>query len=104
MVNFNWEYLVGAAISVVGIIDWMKKFPGWKLSLLWWLLVPVTALGVAYLADGGVWQVLSNGALTWAICDLAYPVLVKIPEAILGWFKAKILGTVAGTTPPAGGL
>lgn len=86
-ITIDWQYLIGAAVAVVGIIDWAKNFPGKKASLLWWCLLPVASFAVAYLGDGGIWQILTNGCLTWAIAQLGYAGLVKLPATLIEKLK-----------------
>jgi hypothetical protein len=86
-IAIDWTYLIGAAVAVVGIIEWAKNFPGMKATLLWWCLLPIASFAVAYFGDGGIWQILTNGCVVWAVAQLGYTGLVKLPEALIEKLK-----------------
>jgi len=92
MVSFDYAYLIGASIGVVGVIEWIKGFDFLKNAPSWiWrvIIVPVCG-GVAIAADGGVYQVASNAILLVAIVQIGYPILVQLPTALIQAFRDKI--------------
>jgi hypothetical protein len=90
MDKIDWQWMLKAAVAVVGLIEWVKNFPGKKATLVPWILLPLAAYGYAFSADGGIWTILPNGAFFWGLCQLGYPIVVKLPAAALDWIKSKV--------------
>ena len=91
-VQFDFLYLVGAAVSVVGVIEWAKGFFP-KINTVWWrvALAPACAL-VAWAGDGGAYQIATNAFALLALTQVGYPLLVQLPTSVIGAFKNKIGG------------
>lgn len=93
MVHIDINFIVLASVSVVGVIEWLKglvpeKTPTWVWRVA---LLPVSAL-VSFAADGGMFQVVTNGLALLAVTQIAHPVLVQLPSAIVTAFKNRIGG------------
>jgi hypothetical protein len=71
------------ALIAVGVLEWLKGFfpkaPAW----LWRVLLIVASVGGGALYDGGIFEILPRSGLALAIGQMAYPLLVKIPKAII---------------------
>ncbi len=52
-------------------------------------MAPV-ALGVALAADGGVFQVATNTLALIAVTQIAHPLLIQIPGAVVESFRKKV--------------
>jgi hypothetical protein len=87
------------AYVAVGIIEWIKK--GIELfsqkkeeikikDIIPWVLLPVSCFLASFFFDGGIWNVLSRGGIAWSTAQLAYPIIIKIPNIIYDWIKKKI--------------
>lgn len=90
-VTFDWAYLVGAAIAVVGVLEWIKGFapvtwPSW----VWRVVMAPICVVVAIAGDGGVFQIATNSFALIAISQIGYPVLIQLPTAIIQAFRNKI--------------
>jgi len=90
-VTFDWLFLVGASISVVGVIEWLKGFlPSTWPSWVWRAALAPVAVLVALAADGGAFQVATNALSLLALSQICYPVLIHLPSAIIEAFKKKM--------------
>ena len=78
-------YLLWAAFGVLGIIEWIKSLivavegakKDWH-PIVWVIASLVFSFVVAAAADGGVYQVLTNGIFILAINEIiGYNVIVK---------------------------
>lgn len=87
------------AYVAVGIIEWIKK--GIELftqkkeeikikDIIPWILLPASCFLASFFFDGGLWDVLSRGGIAWSTAQLAYPIIIKIPNIIYDWIKKKI--------------
>ena len=86
-VSFDWLLLVGASISVVGVIEYLKGFVPKAPSWLWRVTLPPVALGVAFAADGGPFQIATNSLALLAMAQIGYAVLIQLPGVIIEFFK-----------------
>lgn len=101
-VQIDWGYVVSAAVIAVGIVQWMKgllkRFPSW----VWSAIIPAVSTGVAFAADGGVWQIATNALAVWAICQLGYELILQnIGKMIGGLLVSKNAAGIATDIPPA---
>lgn len=90
-VSIDILYLVMASFGVLGLIEWIKSLiaavekakADWK-PLAWVGLSFILAFGVAAAADGGIFQILSNGIFILAINEIVgYNVIVKTVFALI---------------------
>jgi len=92
MIQFDFMYLTGAAIAVVGVMEWLKGFfpvdkvPSW----VWRALMAPTCVAIAAAGGGALNQILSNGAALIAITQIGYPVLVQLPIAVIEKFRKSL--------------
>lgn len=83
--NIDIGTIVLHAITAVGIIEWTKKL--WKLDKRWYaLLLPVVAVGVGF---STLSPPVMTGLRVWAIAQLAYPLLVQLPERLIKGEKSE---------------
>jgi hypothetical protein len=90
-VSIDILYLVMASFGVLGLIEWIKSLiaaiekvkTDWK-PIAWVGLSFALAFGVAAAADGGIYQILSNGIFILAINEIVgYNVIVKTVFALI---------------------
>jgi hypothetical protein len=86
-VTFDWLLLVGASISVVGVIEWLKGFFPKAPSWIWRIVLAPVSLGVAIAADGGPFQIATNTLALLAMGQIGYPMLIQLPGVIVEFFK-----------------
>ncbi len=91
-VSFDWLLLVGASISVVGVIEWLKGFVPKAPSWLWRAVLAPVALGVAMALDSGPFQIATNSLALLAMAQIGYPVLIQLPVVIIEFFKRTLGG------------
>ncbi len=90
-VGLDFVFIVGASVSVVGVVEWIKgllpaNIPSWVYRAV---LLPVS-ITVAVAADGGVFQVATNSLALLAVTQIGYPLLIQLPTALIEAFRKKI--------------
>jgi hypothetical protein len=74
---------VVVALIAVGALEWLKGFipnaPAW----VWRVLLAMACIGGGAVYGGGIFDMLPRGGLALAVGQMAYPLLVKIPKAII---------------------
>jgi len=103
--------IVGAAVMVVGLIEWVKGWPAWKKTPLpgWF---PSVASPILCLAAGQLVAplVLPSVALFWlwgvaigllalAVTELAYQIIVQSIPQVLSGIVAKVAPPASPTNP-----
>jgi hypothetical protein len=95
-IAIEWGYLVAGAFAVSGIIEWVKGFfktplPSW----VWRTFLPFACFGVAWAADGGIFQTLTNAMILWALSQFCKTLIVDTVTAVI----QKITSTVPAKPP-----
>lgn len=87
MVQFDFMFLAGAAISVVGVVEYIKGFwpaaPAWA----WRLSIPPACVAVAVAGGGNLSQIATNSFLLLAVAQIGYPLLIQLPGVIIKKFQ-----------------
>lgn len=90
MVSFDFIFLAGAAVSVVGVVEYLKGFwpkaPTWA----WRLSIPPACVAVAIAGDGGPFQIATNAFMLLAVAQIGYPILVQLPVALIEKFRKSL--------------
>jgi len=89
MIIFDWGYIMSAAVIVVGIIQWAKNLAKNFPAIVWVIIVPVVSIGVAFAADGGIYQIITNGLAIWAICQIGYEFILQNATKMIQGFMTK---------------
>jgi hypothetical protein len=90
-VTFDFLFLIGAAVSVVGILEYLKGFfPVSTPSWVWRAALAPVAFLVALAADGGWYQIATNALSLVALTQISYPVLIQLPSALIEAFRKKL--------------
>lgn len=78
-IQIDFVYLVAAAFSVTGVMEYIKGFPFAKKlpTWAWQIALPVICIGVAVAADGGFFQIATNAVILLALSQLAYQSIVQ---------------------------
>lgn len=78
-IKIDFVYLVAAAFSVTGVLEYLKGFPFAKNAPTWsWqAILPAVCAGVAIAAGGGVLQIATNAIIILALSQLAYQSIVQ---------------------------
>lgn len=85
-ITIDWVYLVAAALAAVGVIEWIKGFPAFAKAAgwMWRVILALACLAIAIIGDGGWAQIGTNAVILLALAQIGYPLLVKLPESIIG--------------------
>lgn len=90
MVSFDFIFLAGAAVSVVGVVEYLKGFwptaPAWALRLS----IPPACVAVAIAGGGEVPQIATNAFMLLAVSQIGYPILVQLPVALIEKFRKSL--------------
>lgn len=76
-IELNVAFLVGAAVIVIGMIQWAKGIANKVPSKAWAIIMPILSVVVAICVGGGINQIAVNGLGIWAICQLGYEIIVQ---------------------------
>ena len=76
-IKIDFMYLVAAAFTVSGILEYVKSYAKTAPVIIWQILLPVICAGVAIAADGGVYQIITNALIILALSQLAYQAIIK---------------------------
>jgi len=77
----DFVYLGGAALGVVGALEYLKGFFKDAPTLAWRLMLPVVCVGVAFAGDGGLYQVATNSVILLAMCQIGYDKIIAKAKA-----------------------
>lgn len=83
-VIIEWGYLLGAAVGVVGVMEYAKGFAKAAPTWVWRALLPLVCIGVAIAGDGGIYQIATNALVLLACCEVGYSYILKAIKGKVG--------------------
>lgn len=81
--KIDWGYLVAAAFTVAGVLEYVKGFfksaPGW----IWRVSLPIICIGVSFAGGGERHQIATNALLILALSQICYDgIIAKVKKTI----------------------
>lgn len=83
VIAINWMLVIGGAVGIVGIMEYVKGFFTNVPKIVMRLILPVICFFVAFLTNGGWAQIGLNAVIMLAVAQIGYDVIVSTIKKLI---------------------